>query len=92
MVKAFFLAIGISMCILGAECLVVEKAVMASGKATAQPKPRRAFPMMIQLRQPAQPQREGREFEPPEWAPWSLLATGAIVILYSFTIPRRFAG
>ena len=26
---------------------------------------------------------------PPEWAPWSLLASGAVVVLYSFTIPRR---
>lgn len=92
MLKAFFLAIGISMCILGAECLVVEKAVMAASRNDAPPPPRRAFPMMLQLRQPAAPQSESREVEPPEWAPWSLLATGAIVILYSFTIPRRFAG
>ncbi len=27
--------------------------------------------------------------DPPEWAPWSLLAGGAVVVLYSFTIPRR---
>ncbi len=26
---------------------------------------------------------------PPEWAPWSLMAGGAVVVLYSFTIPRR---
>jgi hypothetical protein len=27
--------------------------------------------------------------DPPEWAPWSLMAGGAVVVLYSFTIPRR---
>lgn len=26
---------------------------------------------------------------PPEWAPWSLMGAGAVVVLYSFTIPRR---
>ena len=26
---------------------------------------------------------------PPEWAPWSLMAGGAVVVLYSFTLPRR---
>ena len=26
---------------------------------------------------------------PPEWAPWSLMASGAVVVLYSFTIPKR---
>jgi hypothetical protein len=29
------------------------------------------------------------EIVPPEWAPWSLMASGAVVVLYSFTIPRR---
>jgi hypothetical protein len=26
---------------------------------------------------------------PPEWAPWSLMAGGSVVVLYSFTIPKR---
>jgi hypothetical protein len=30
-----------------------------------------------------------REIIPPEWAPWSLVAGGAVVALYSFTIPQR---
>jgi hypothetical protein len=29
---------------------------------------------------------------PPEWAPWSLLSAGAVVILYSFTVPKKMAG
>lgn len=29
---------------------------------------------------------------PPEWAPWSLMSAGAVIILYSFTIPKRMAG
>ncbi len=29
---------------------------------------------------------------PPEWAPWSLMSAGAVIILYSFTIPKRIAG
>jgi len=32
------------------------------------------------------------ELVPPDWAPWSLMATGAVVVLYSFTIPRRAWG
>jgi hypothetical protein len=34
----------------------------------------------------------GRELTPPDWAPWSLMATGAVVIIYSFTVPKRVAG
>lgn len=33
-----------------------------------------------------------REVVPPEWAPWSLLAAGSVVVLYSFTIPKRVGG
>ncbi len=33
-----------------------------------------------------------REVIPPDWAPWSLLGTGAVVMLYSFTIPQRVNG
>jgi len=82
--RSFFLAIGISTVIWGAECLVVEKAILA-GEAKA-PEPQNlggyfADPL----------QTKAREFTPPEWAPWSLMSTGAVVILYSFTLPRRNA-
>ena len=30
-----------------------------------------------------------KEVNPPDWAPWSLMAAGAVVILYSVTIPLR---
>lgn len=36
-----------------------------------------------------QTQNAWREVMPPDWAPWSLLGTGAVVVLYSFTIPQR---
>jgi hypothetical protein len=39
----------------------------------------------------SQPSATVRVVDPPEWAPWSLMAGGAVVVLYSFTIPRRVA-
>ena len=71
--RAFFLAAGIYCCILGAECLAIDKAIIVSkaddrvGNAEA----------------------KHREIVPPAWAPWSLISAGAVVVLYSFTIPRR---
>jgi hypothetical protein len=81
--RAFFLAVGITLCILGLECMVIEKAVLAGeGKApAAQP---------VNFFAPEQ-RPAAREITPPEWAPWSLLSTGAVIILYSFTLPRRVA-
>jgi hypothetical protein len=42
--------------------------------------------------QPTNPKSAVREVIPPDWAPWSLLGTGAVVVLYSFSIPQRVGG
>jgi hypothetical protein len=31
----------------------------------------------------------GGDVTPPDWAPWSLMSTGAVVMLYSFTLPKK---
>jgi hypothetical protein len=72
--RALFLAIGITCCILGAECLVVQKAVFVQEVDAAEAS-------WYGLQQP--PRRDA--FEPPEWAPWSLLTAGAVIVLYSIT-------
>jgi hypothetical protein len=80
MLRAFFLATGICCLALGLECLVVEKAELAGGAATSPASfARQAMP-------------GNREIEPPEWAPWSLMSVGAVVILYTFTIPKKMTG
>ena len=79
MLRAFFLAMGISTCIYGAECLVVERFVLAAEKpAATQPGAYSSAPA-----------RSPKEMNPPEWAPWSLLATGALVVLYSLAMRRE---
>lgn len=79
--RAFFLACGIYACVLGAECLVVDSFVMAGEQA-----PAAGQASMFN----AQPSAAGpREVQPPEWAPWSLLSAGAVVILYSLTLTRQ---
>jgi hypothetical protein len=33
-----------------------------------------------------------REVSPADWAPWSLMSAGAVVMLYTVTIPRKMSG
>ena len=77
MMRSFFLALGISALLLGFECLVIERAEMHDDDSGA----------MASLARRAVPSY--REVEPPEWAPWSLMSVGAVVILYTITIPKR---
>jgi hypothetical protein len=37
------------------------------------------------------PAAAAREIVPTDWAPWSMIGGGAVVVLYSFTIPQRVA-
>lgn len=81
--RAFFLAVGVYLCILGGECMVVEKAVFANSAAVAVANSQSPSDGAV---------ASSKEFSPPEWMPWSLVSVGAVVILYSFTIPRRVSG
>jgi hypothetical protein len=73
--RSLFLALGISAVILGVECLAIDKATLAKRDQPA----------------PGQPPavQKSRDIVPPDWAPWSLLSTGAVTMLYSFTLPKR---
>lgn len=77
--RAFFMALGISAILLGAEGLIVERAVLQAGqqeKRVANSPYRTVEP---QVR---------RDFTTPEWAPWSFLSVGAVVLLYTVTAAK----
>jgi hypothetical protein len=80
--RALFLAIGVFMVILGVQCLGVAKFTM---KVRGDP-----LPVSTPWESPGPaPQKQ---IIPAPWAPWSMLVTGAVVCLYSFTLPRRATG
>jgi hypothetical protein len=81
--RAFFLAVGFFLMILGAQCLAVDR---VSLKIHDEP-PAPISPFDSDTSAAAL-----KEIVPPPWAPWSLLSSGAVLCLYSFTIPRRVSG
>jgi len=81
--RSLFLALGIILCILGAECLLMEKVVLKADNVPV------AKSAALFLREPLP---ETREIVPPEHAPWTLMSFGAVVVLYSYSIPRRNGG
>jgi len=82
--RAFFLAIGAYLILLGAQCLGVEKFVLRLHEP-----PKQQVDAFGNEQQKPGPQRE---VVPPDWAPYSLMSTGAVVCLYSFSIPIRVKG
>lgn len=82
--RALFLAIGIYLILLGLQCLGVQKIVLKTREAVAQPQ-QHSF-----IFAPKEPEVGPlKEIVPPPWSPWSLMSAGAVVCLYSFSIPGR---
>ncbi len=79
--RAFFLAIGISIAILGVECLIIDQAQLMPESNRES-----ATSLYTPDLTPA------RVIRPPEWVPWTFMSAGTVIILYSFTIPKRVAG
>ena len=84
--RAVFLAVGITMCIVGLECFFIEKAVLADS-----PKPM-SRKMTATASALLKPRKEPDEVVTKEWMPWSFLSGGAIIILYTITLPSRLQG
>ena len=78
MARAFLMALGISACILGAECMALDHVVLYGEGAPAPAEP-------VSLFGPP-PSAPTRQYKPPEWMGWTFLSGGAIVILYSMAM------
>ena len=86
--RTFFLAVAISICILGVECLAVRKMVLAK-QVPVPPPPVSTYEYIDPLLMvPTEPQTTNAVVQPPEWAPWSLLSMGVIVMLYALSLKR----
>jgi hypothetical protein len=81
--RALFLSIGIFLILFGIQCLGVSQFTFKAHEDPAPP----SSPF-----ETAAAIGPAKKLNPPVWAPWSLMGSGAIVCLYSFTIPRRIAG
>lgn len=82
--RSFFLAIGTYLLLLGAQCLTVDKVVLkvrAPGRVSTDFLGNRVVES-----------GSARTLVPPDWVPWTLISTGAVTCLYSFTIPRWATG
>ena len=70
--------------IVGVECLLIDSATFVSDRAEVVPVSNGWF------QQPTLVDTNNNTVRPPEWIPWSLIASGAMVVLYAMTLPKRW--
>ncbi len=89
MIRAVFLALGAFVIALGLQAFVVDEVEL---RWTRQQQP--TFPQssaFSQFRTQSPPATEPIRWSPPDWMPWTLVASGAVTILYAFALPKRLA-
>lgn len=84
MMRAFFAAVGIYLVIVGVECLVLDSAVFVAG-VMDEPVSNSSGGLFSA----PSPSTGNRVFKPSEWFPWSLIACGSIVLLYSVSLRNQ---
>lgn len=87
--KSFFLAVGIFLLLLGVETLLVDKFIMANGKAIPRLVNGNSSPTQPGQFMPASYGRMKREMTTKDWMPWSLLASGVITVMYTLSLHNR---
>ncbi len=80
--RALFLAIGAYLVLLGAQCLGVQKFILKSDTP----------PASESWLDPRGAMANRPELTPQPWVPYSLMASGTIVCVYCFSIPKRLTG
>jgi hypothetical protein len=101
--RSLFLALGIFLIIIGGETLVVDKYLMSDGRKLpklVQQNPNQApnsafqqvgYPGYSSTNAVQAPTiKPNRVVQTKDWMPWSLLATGTIIVLYTYSLPRRY--
>jgi hypothetical protein len=91
--RSIFLAGGIYLVIIGLECFVLEQVELRRGGRPLAPGVTSSPYQTIGFTSAIPAAGTGRTYRPKEWMPWSLLAAGTIIILYtSSRAPRPEPG
>jgi len=78
--RSLFLALGVASVFLGGEFLAINKATLTlPAEENLEQRP-----FMNTVHETF----HTRDFVPPEWAPWTLLSVGAVIVMYSSTVSK----
>ena len=81
--RAFFLAAGGILIVMGVEALVLDHAVLAEDSKLVQKVTASTEPVFDDWGVEVDQRAVSKTINPPEWAPWSLLSSGAVILFYA---------
>ena len=88
MLRATFFSIGLFVLMLGASFLLVDKFVLNIKTTAMKEQPRSGFRGLLGPSAPVAVEKPS-EFNPPDWAAFTLLSIGSVTMLYSVALPKK---
>jgi hypothetical protein len=87
--RSLALAIAVTLCVLGLECLLIKRATLTIRQPPSPPPATASYEYFLDPALTGAP-AEGakRVIEPPEWAPFGLLSSGVVLLLYSKSLGK----
>ena len=93
--RAIFLALGGTLLVMGIESLVLDHAVLSTDNGFISPPASTTEPVFdewgFEIDRKVVP-GVPKTIHPPEWAPWSMLSSGTVILLYAFGSKIRGTG
>jgi hypothetical protein len=83
--RSMFIALGIFLCLLGGEFLACDHLILRGSIREAAQEP---LVKTASFGQPKATPAERKIYVPKDWMPWTLLASGAVVLMYTIR-PRE---
>ncbi len=86
--RSFFLAVAVTLCVLGLECLLIQRATLTVRKSAESTSSSYDYSFLDPNMTSLPTEAPQRVVEPPEWAPFGLLSSGVVLLLYSKSIGK----
>jgi hypothetical protein len=81
--RSFCLAVALTLCVLGLECLVVKRATLSLDEPPKEAATSYDYSFIDPTFASTPKEVAKRVIEPPEWAPFLLLSSGIVLLLYT---------
>lgn len=87
MLRSTFFAVGLFVALTGGSFLMVDKIIFKPEAEETRYPGMRAMMGMMPFRE-----AQKREFDPPDWAAFSLISVGSVTMLYAVALPKKGGG
>ena len=86
--RSFLLAVAVTLCVLGLECMLIKRATLTIREPVEMATSSYDYNLLDPTFASTPTEGAKRVIEPPEWAPFGLLSSGIVLLLHSKSLGK----